>query len=156
MLSVFERKWQSLPKFQRTRGVLRMLALWVARAYQDGYAQNRPDALITLGAAPLEDSLFRSEAFDQLGEGRLEAAVMADLAGDTANAVQLDAEAADTLKRARLHRKAASAVFFDSSGGQSPTREYATLPEVRLAVGEPGLDIGNVETALEALVDGCY
>src|SRR2546429_4476942 len=29
-LSVFERKWQSLPRFQRTRGVLRLLALWVA------------------------------------------------------------------------------------------------------------------------------
>jgi hypothetical protein len=156
VLSVFERKWQSLPKFQRTRGILRMLALWVARAYHDGVTQLRPDPLITLGAAPFEDSLFHSEVFDQLGEGRLEAAVMADLAGESANAVQLDAEAADTLKRARLHRKAASAVFFESSGGQSPTREYATLPEVRLAVGEPGLDIGNVETALEALVDGCY
>ncbi|MDW8325190.1 MAG: DUF499 domain-containing protein [Anaerolineales bacterium] len=156
VFSVFERKWQSLPKFQRTRGILRMLALWVARAYHDGYAQNRPDLLITLGTAPFEDSLFRSEVFDQLGEGRLEAAVMADLAGESANAVRLDAEAADTLKRARLHRKAASAVFFESSGGQSPTREYATLPEIRLAVGEPGLDIGNVETALEALVDGCY
>ena len=30
VLSVFQRKWQSLPRFQRTRGVLRLLALWVA------------------------------------------------------------------------------------------------------------------------------
>jgi hypothetical protein len=30
------------------------------------------------------------------------------------------------------------------------------LPEIRLAVGEPGLDIGNVETALENLVRRCY
>src|SRR4029079_5028819 len=30
LLSVFERKWQSLPRFQKTRGVLRLLALWVA------------------------------------------------------------------------------------------------------------------------------
>ena len=36
VLSVFERKWQVLPRFQRTRGVLRLLALWVARAYQSG------------------------------------------------------------------------------------------------------------------------
>ena len=32
VLSVFERKWQSLPRFQRTRGILRLLALWVANA----------------------------------------------------------------------------------------------------------------------------
>jgi predicted AAA+ superfamily ATPase len=31
VLSVFQRKWQSLPRFQRTRGVLRMLALFVGR-----------------------------------------------------------------------------------------------------------------------------
>ena len=37
VLSVFERKWQALPRFQQTRGVLRMLALWVSKAYQEGY-----------------------------------------------------------------------------------------------------------------------
>ena len=35
VISVFERKWQTLPRFQRTRGILRLLALWVARAYQE-------------------------------------------------------------------------------------------------------------------------
>jgi hypothetical protein len=34
VISVFERKWQSLPRFQRTRGVLRLLALWVSHNYQ--------------------------------------------------------------------------------------------------------------------------
>ena len=33
---------------------------------------------------------------------------------------------------------------------------YATLGEIRLAVGEPDLDLGNVETALEALRSECY
>ena len=35
VLSVFQRKWQSLPRFQRTRGILRLLALWVAHAFQE-------------------------------------------------------------------------------------------------------------------------
>ena len=30
------------------------------------------------------------------------------------------------------------------------------MPEIRFAVAEPGLDIGNVETALEALTESCY
>ena len=33
--AVFERKWQTLPRFQRTRGILRLLALWVSWAYRE-------------------------------------------------------------------------------------------------------------------------
>lgn len=152
-LSVFERKWQGLPRFQLTRGTLRMLALWVSRLYQESFMAGHRDPLIGLGTAPLADSYFRAEVFAQLGE-RMEEAVLADIAGAEAWAVRLDEGAPDTIKRARLHQKVATAVFFESWGGQP--RKGATLPEVRLAVGEPGLDIGNVETVLEDLVRSCY
>ncbi|MFC2037214.1 ATP-binding protein, partial [Chloroflexota bacterium] len=156
-LSVFERKWQALPRFQRTRGVLRMLALWVSRAYQDGYKGAHKDSLITLGTAPLDDPLFRSAVFEQLGGSELETAVTTDIAGKRdAHAVRLDEEAVDTLKRARLHRKTATVIFFESNGGVVAARADATVPEIRLATAEPDLDIGNIETALEALTDACY
>ena len=45
-------------------------------------------------------------------------------------------------------------IFFESNGGQA--KAEATLPEIRLAVAEPDLDVGNVETALEALSTTCY
>ena len=153
-LSVFERKWQTLPSFQRTRGVLKMLALWVSRVYRDAFAAAYPDPLVDLGTAPLSDSLFRAEVFEQLGEQRLEAAVLSDIAGEEAWAVRLDAEAPDIIKQARLHQKVATAIFFESSGGQ--VQEEATLPEVRLAVGEPQLDLGNIETVLANLEQGYY
>lgn len=154
-ISVFERKWQELPRFQQTRGVLRMLALWVAHAYQQGFKGGHKDPLIGLGTAPLEDSLFRSAVFEQLGETKLEGAVTTDICGRKAShAARLDAEAPETLKVARLHRKVATAILFESNGGQA--KGEATQPEVRLAVAEPGLDIGNVETALEALTEACY
>jgi predicted AAA+ superfamily ATPase len=60
LLSVFERKWQSLPRFQKTRGVLRLLALWVSRADVKGYRGAQKDPLIGLGTAPLEDPYFRA------------------------------------------------------------------------------------------------
>jgi len=153
-LSVFERKWQTLPKFQRTRGVLRMFALWVSKAYKDGFSGAHKDPLITLGSAPFEDTIFRATIFDQLGESKLEAAVMVDISGEEAHAVRLEAEATDTIKKARLHRKVASTIFFESSGGQ--VRGEATKPEIRLAVGEPGLDIGNVDIVLDDLANSCY
>ncbi len=156
VLSVFERKWQALPRFQQTRGVLRLLALWVSSAYQEGYKGAQKDPLIGLGTAPLEDPMFRTAVFEQLGEQKLEAAVTTDICGKKdSHATRLDAEAVDTIKKARLHRKVATVVFFESNGGQAKEGE-ATAPEIRLAVAEPGLDVGNIETALESLSESCY
>lgn len=155
VLSVFERKWQALPRFQQTRGMLRLLALWVSRAYQEGYQGAHRDQLIGLGTAPLDDPIFRAAAFEQLGESKLEAAVTTDICGkNDAFAVRLDKEATDAIKKARLHRKVATAIFFESNGGQA--RGEATIPEIRLAVAEPSLEIGNVETVLETLTESCY
>ncbi len=155
MLSVFERKWQALPRFQRTRGILRLLALWVARAYQEGFKGAHRDPLIGLGTAPLDDSLFRAALFEQLGEHRVEPIVTTDICGKKdSHAVRLDSEAVDTIKKARLHRKVATTIFFESNGGQ--LHAEATVPEVRLAVAEPELDIGNVETVLETLGSSSY
>jgi hypothetical protein len=155
VLSVFERKWQALPRFQRTRGILRLLALWVSKAYQEGYKGAHRDPLITLGTAPLDDPLFRTALIEQLGESRLEASVTTDICGKKdSHAIRLDKEAVDAIKKARLHRKIATTIFFESNGGQ--TKVDATIPEIRLAVAEPGLDIGNIETCLESLAEACY
>jgi hypothetical protein len=155
LLSVFERKWQALPRFQQTRGILRLLALWVANAYQAGFKGAHKDPLIGMGTAPLDDPIFRSAIFEQLGRAKLEGAVTTDICGKKeSHAVRLDKEAVETIKKARLHQKVATSIFFESNGGQSKTE--ATLPEIRLAVAEPEIEIGNVETVLETLSTTCY
>jgi hypothetical protein len=155
VISVFERKWQSLPRFQRTRGILRLLALWASHAYQEGFKGAYRDPIISLGTAPLEDPLFRAAVFEQLGEARLEVPVITDICGKPeSHATRLDAEAVDTIKKARLHRRVASTIFFESNGGMY--LQGATVPEIRLAVAEPDLDIGHVETVLETLSETFY
>jgi Protein of unknown function (DUF499) len=155
LLSVFERKWQSLHRFQKTRGVLRLLALWVSHAYFHGYKGVHRDPLIGLGTAPLEDPYFRAALFEQLGNNDLEGPVTTDIAGrKEAHAIRLDRDADDAVQKARLHQKVATVILFESNGGQA--RAEATVPEIRLAVAEPDLDIANVESALEALTEGCY
>jgi len=155
VLSVFERKWQTLPRFQRTRGILRLLALWVSYAYQSGFKGALKDPLISLGSAPLEYDLFRAATFEQLGESRLEASVTTDIVGKKeSHAVRLDKEAVDTIKKAQLHERVAKSIFFESNGGQ--IRGEATLPEIRLSVSNPDLDIGNIETVLDDLTQTCY
>lgn len=155
VMSVFERKWQALPRFQQTRGILRLLALWVAKSYQAGFKGSHRDALIGLGTAPLDDPQFRAALFEQLGEHRLEAAVTTDICGKKdSHAVRLDAEATEAIRKDRLHRKVATSIFFESNGGIA--KADASAPEIRLDVAEPEMDIGNIETAIEALTDGCY
>jgi hypothetical protein len=154
-LSVFERKWQSVPKFQQTRGILRLLALWIQHAYTQAYRKAHPDPLLTLGTAPFSEPLFRAAVFEQLGSRSLETAVTVDIAGrKEAHSISLDAQAIEMIQKERLHQKVATAVFFESNGGT--TRSEATLPEIRLAVGHPDMDLGNVETALDGLTDRCY
>jgi predicted AAA+ superfamily ATPase len=128
VLSVFERKWQELPRFQQTRGVLRLLALWVSQVYSQGFKSLRKDPLIGLGTAPLEDTQFRSAVFEQLGESRLEGALTTDITGKKeSHAVRLDAEAEETLRKAQIHKKVATVIFFESNGGQA--KNAATVPE---------------------------
>ena len=157
VLSVFERKWASLPRFQRTRGILRLLALWIAHAYQEEHRKASGEPLITLGSAPLEDPIFRAAMFEQLGSNELEIPVTTDIAGkQDAHAVRLDREGTATIKKASLHRKVASTILFESNGGMSQSQAEAALPEIRLSVGSPDMNLADVDHVLEGLVGTCY
>lgn len=142
-LSVFHRKWQALRQFQQTRGALAMFAQWLSYVYKDSYTKARQEALITLGSAPLEWPSFRAAVLGQLGENRLQAAIDADIAGQQSHARALDADTSGVLKD--IHRRVATSILFESSGGQ--TDKYAHLPELRFALGEPGLETTSVDTA---------
>lgn len=157
LISVFQRKWQSLPRFQRTRGILRLLALWVARAYQEEHRKNSREPLITLGSAPLVDQTFRDALFEQLGSDQLSIPVTTDIIGKKdAHAVRLDRESIEAIKKARLHQRVATAIFFESNGGQSQTRMEASVPEIRAAIGNPEINLADVETVLEGLTATCF
>ena len=146
-LSVFQRKWQTLPQFQQTRGTLAMLAQWISKAAEDGYIRARREPLITLGSAPLDVPEFRSVVLGQLGESRLLAAIDTDIAGERSHARTLDADTTGVLRD--IHRRVGTTILFESSGGQ--VHKVAHLPELRFALGEPEVDTTSVDTAAVAL-----
>ena len=146
-LSVFQRKWRALTQFQQTRGALAMLAQWISWAAQDQFRHARPEPLITLGSAPLDVPEFRAVVLGQLGESRLDVAIDADIAGETAHSKALDADAKGALNE--IHRRVGTAILFESSGGQ--VDKVAHLPELRFALGEPEVETTTVDSAAAAL-----
>ena len=142
-LSVFHRKWQALRQFQQTRGALAMFAQWISYADAEGQRTRRNEALITLGSAPLESPTFRAAVLGQLGESRLLNAIETDIAGQASHARALDADTSGALRD--IHRRVATAILFESSGGQ--TDKFAHLPELRFALGEPGVETTSIDNA---------
>jgi hypothetical protein len=146
-LSVFQRKWQALPHYQQTRGTLAMLAQWISSAYREGYQKARNEPLITLGSSPLDVPEFRGVVLGQLGEPRLAPAIDADISGPQSHARALDADTKGPLRS--IHRRVATTIFFESSGGQ--VEKVAHLPELRFALGEPEIDTTSIDSAALAL-----
>jgi len=157
VISVFERKWQSLPRFQRTRGVLRLLALWVSRAYQQGYGKASGEPLLQLGSAPLDDRTFRDAVFEQLGEEKLKVPVETDIAGRSdSHSLRLDEESTPNIKKQRLHQKVATSIFFESNGGMAAAQAEAALPELKMALGGPEFNWAELDSVLEGLLGRCF
>ena len=146
-LSVFQRKWQTVSSYQKTRGTLAMLAQWISLALHNGYSQARREPLLTLGSAPLEVTEFRTVMLGQLGEMRLEAAIESDIAGTMSHARALDADRKGALKN--IHRRVASTILFESSGGM--VNKVAHLPELRFALGEPDVETTSIDSAAQSL-----
>ena len=157
VLSVFQRKWQSLPSFQRTRGILRLLALWVSHNHSEEHTKVTREPLITLGLAPLQNPTFRNAVFSQLGSDGLEIPVTTDIIGKSdAHAVRLDKEANEAVKKAQLHRKVATTIFFESNGGMSQGKADATVPEIKTDVFGPETNLADLDNVLEGLAGTCY
>ena len=151
-LSVFQRKWQALSQYQQTRGTLAMLAQWISWAYRTGFTEARREPLITIGSAPMEVPEFRSVVLGQLGESRLLSAIDSDISGPHSHARSLDADTKGVLRN--IHRRVATTILFESSGGQID--KVAHLPELRFALGEPEADTTSVDTAAFTLEDKSY
>jgi len=98
--------------------------------------------------------MFRSALFEQLGENKLEGAVTRTFAEEGLPRHSPGCRGGGHDPKGSPEPKVATSIFFESNGGQA--RAEATIPEIRLAVAEPSLDIGNVETVVDALENACY
>lgn len=150
LLDALNERWSSLPNFQRTRGVLRMLALLISDLYRDD-----PLPLIHLSSVRLSNPDFRSEVLSQIDARQFDAVLESDVTGTGARAAQVDAEGSDIHQREHLAERTATAIFFYSFGGAVGI-STATLPQLRLAVLRPGIEPEFIPGVLEELKRRLY
>ncbi len=154
-ISVFQRKWQGLAHYQRTRGTLAMFAQWISWAAREAFRKARREPLITLGSAPLDVPEFQAMILGQLGEQRLLPAIEVDIAGTHSHGAALDADTRKGPAPLRdIHRRVGAAILFESTGVASDKAGH--LPELRFALGEPDLDITSIDNAAAALENRAY
>lgn len=144
-LDVLNERWSSIPNFQRTRGVLRMMALLISDLYK-----HDSSPLIQLSSARLSNQDFRTEVLNQVFQPQFDAVIESDIAGTGARAPLIDAEGNETYQREHLAEKVATAVFFYSFGGAAGV-SAVNLAQLRLGVLYPGLEPAFIPDVLEQM-----
>jgi hypothetical protein len=139
-------RWGSHADFQRTRGVLRLLASVVGDLWK-----RRKNATQT---QPLIQPCHISWTIDAMSASltRLwgvpyEAVVAQDVIGEKANASLLDDEKGGDYPIERITQGIASAILLGSFGGQGEKAGYTTK-DLKLAVSRPGLNWSYTDGAL--------
>jgi predicted AAA+ superfamily ATPase len=148
---VFDRlyeDWSTLDNFQRTRGVLKLMAKVIHRLWKDG----NNDPLIMPGSLPLYDADVRNEVIYYLPPG-WDPVIERDVDGERAETTEI--ENRDTrFGSVQACRRAARAIFLGSA--PSTTNQLVRgleLERVMLGAVQPGHQIGLFKDALRRLGD---
>jgi predicted AAA+ superfamily ATPase len=137
--------WSTLPKFQRTRGVLQLMshvihALWVS---------DDRSPLITPGTVPIGTPEVTGE-ITKLLDDSWKTVVEADVDGETSTPAAIDAERPSFGNRA-LTRRIARTVFVGSIGTVGTAHRGLDKQHVRLGTAVPGDALSHIGDARELL-----
>ena len=139
--------WSTLQRFQRTRGVLRLMSAVIYALWQAGDAA----PLIMPGGVPLDAERVRSELTQYL-EDDFKPVIDADIDGEGSTPVQVDS-GRSTLGQRSVTRRIARAIFFGSAATLKAAHKGIERPSIWLGVAVPGDTVGNFGSALHLLSD---
>lgn len=127
LIDVLYERWGSYSTFQRTRGVLRLLAEVVA----DLYKRKVVSPLIQSSLVNLGNQTIRREFIKHIGN-EFEAVIASDIAGHNAKAPKIDKEMGSEYEKYRIASSLATSVFLYSFSGAE--KKETTLPRIRVAL----------------------
>ena len=151
---VFDRlyeDWSTLDGFQRTRGVLKLMAKVIFRLWKD---QNQ-DLMILPGSLPLYDGEMRNELTYHLQNG-WDAVIEGDVDGERAETTELETKE-PRFGAIQAARRVARTIFFGTAPSAVATRAAGTrgLERARVLLGclQPGQVSSTYSDALNRLAD---
>ena len=145
LIDVLYERWGSYSTFQRTRGVLRLLAQVVA----DQYNRKVASPLIQSSLVNLGDQAIRREFVKHIGN-EYDSVIAADIAGKNAKAPRIDKEMGSEYEKYGIATGIATSVFLYSFSGAE--KKETTLPRIRISLlreGIPHTIVGDAISKLE-------
>ena len=150
---VFDRlyeDWTTIDGFQRTRGVLKLMAKAIYRLWKD----DNKDLMILPGSVPLHDSSTRNELVYYLSAG-WDAVIERDIDGDRAETTELESKE-PRFGQVGAARRAARTVFLGSAPASVATKPGTRgVDRARVLLGclQPGQPSSVYSDALNRLAD---
>lgn len=146
VIDVFHRRWGSIPTFQRTRGVLRILSLAVYKLKDSSIPLIRP-CDFDLGFDELSEELIK-----HIGR-EYESVLRADITAKDANSKKVDKSLGSTYQGLKLATKLASAIFLYSfSGGE----KGVSLGELKLSCADTNIPSSVITEVVDKLSSSLY
>ncbi len=143
--------WSSMEKFQRTRGVLQLLATVTYRLWTDG----SKDPMIMPGSLPLYDNNVKNQAIYYLPQG-WDPVIDKDIDGDQALSVQVDTQKPHLGKHQTARRTARTIFLGSAPGARRQGSRGIDHKHVTLGVAYPGISISVVKDAMRHLLDKLF
>jgi predicted AAA+ superfamily ATPase len=137
--------WSTLDRFQRTRGVLRLMSTVVHELWR----RQDPGPLILAGSIPLDSPKVNSELTQYLPDA-WKPIIDTDIDGESATPARIDIER-PTFGARWLTRRIARTVFVGSAPTLHSAHKGVERQHVWLGVAVPGDTVGNFGSALEVL-----
>lgn len=148
VIDVLYHRWGSFPEFQRTRGVLRILALVINDLYHSEEGKTRP--FIRLADFNLANPEIKEELVKIIGR-EYDGIISADITSSNAGAKKVDRSFGESLIPYRLGTKSATAIFMYSFHGGVEEHRGATLDEISLSTLDFSYSSSDVEAAVAKL-----
>ena len=149
LIAALYERWGSIPEFERTRGVLRLLAFVISQLYR---AKDN-DYLIQSSNVDLGSVEVRPELVKFIGN-QFYGVIDTDIAGKEAKAPEIDHQLGSEYAKESVSEKLAKAIFMYSFGGG--TQRGATLPQLRVAVLNPDMPPPFLTDAADRLTKRLY
>ena len=139
--------WSTLDRFQRTRGVLRLMSAVIQTLWEN----DDPAPLIMPGGVPLNSNLVLNEITQYL-EDNFKPVIDADIDGNDPTPGKIDATR-PTFGQRKITRRIARTIFLGSAPTLKAAHQGIEQPHIWLGVATPGDTVGNFGSALHMLSD---